>query len=192
MTMTQILIPTFVNMLTTLSAWLKKAEDQLSPAQTDALLSARLAPDMFPLSTQIRFACVQAQEAAYRLRGEAFPPIISELLDEGRHAGEHPGTLSAAQSRITQTIHFLSTLPQDAVDSAPDAPIAHDLANGMVFDFTAQEYGRDWVLGQFYFHIMIAYAIMRSKGVAIGKSDYIPHLLAHLRAPGAGQAPNPA
>jgi len=79
-------------MLKTLSGWLKKAQAQRPEAEAQALLSARLAPDMFPLSTQVRFACVQAQEAVCRLRGEAFPTVINELLDEGRQAGGKKGT----------------------------------------------------------------------------------------------------
>jgi len=54
----------------------------------------------------------------------------------------------------------------------------------MVFDLTAEEYARDWAIGQFYFHVMTAYAILRAQGVALGKADYIPHLLPRLRTGG--------
>ncbi len=91
MQLTTLLVPTYTQMLKTLSGWLKKAQAQLPEAEAQALLSARLAPDMFPLSTQVRFACVQAREAVCRLRGQAFPAAINELLDEGRQAGERPG-----------------------------------------------------------------------------------------------------
>ena len=67
MSLRTLLVPTYTQMLKTLSAWLKKAQAQLPKAEGEALLSARLAPDMFPLSTQVRFACLQAQEAVFRL-----------------------------------------------------------------------------------------------------------------------------
>lgn len=54
-------------MLQSLLAWLDKAQENAPDAE--AMLSRRLAPDMYPLSTQIRFACFQAQEATFRLRG---------------------------------------------------------------------------------------------------------------------------
>lgn len=181
MSPTKLLVPTYVNMLSALSGWLHKAQTQLAPANAEALLAARLAPDMFPLATQIRFACVQAQEATYRLRSMAFPPAIDALLDEGRQAGEQPGTLAQAQERIAETLTLLRDLSPEALDLAPDTPIAHELANGMVFDLTAEEYARDWSLGQFYFHIMTAYSILRAERVELGKADYIPHLLGHLR-----------
>ena len=51
----------------------------------------------------------------------------------------------------------------------------------MVFDLTAEGYARDWALPQFYFHVMIAYAILRSQGVDLGKADYVAHMFPYLR-----------
>lgn len=181
MSLTQLLVPTYTQMLKALSGWLKKAQEQIPNADAEALLSARLAPDMFPLSTQIRFACVQAQEAIFRLRGEAFPKSINELLEEGRNAGERPGSLSEAQGRIDETIALLDGLASNAFDAKSDEPIAHELPNGMIFDLTAEQYARDWTLAQFYFHLMTAYSILRSKKVELGKADYVPHMFAYLR-----------
>jgi uncharacterized protein len=180
MSLTSLVVPTFTNMLRALSGWLAKAEAQM-PATAEALLSARLAPDMFPLATQIRFACVQAQEASHRLRGEAFPGSIDDLLNEGRGAGERPGSIAQAQARIAETLALLEGLAPGALDLAPESAVAHELANGMTFDLTAEQYARDWTLGQFYFHVMIAYAILRAEGVELGKADYIPHMIPHLR-----------
>ncbi|MET1757026.1 DUF1993 domain-containing protein [Novosphingobium sp. RD2P27] len=182
MSFTTLLIPTHTHMLKALSGWLEKAEVQRGEAGAGAILSARLAPDMFPLATQVRFACVQAYEAAHRLRGLAFPALIGELLDEGRNAADQPGSLASARARIAETVAFLETLEPGALDVSADSPIAHELANGMIFDLTAEQYVRDWALGQFYFHIMAAYAILRSEFIEVGKADYIPHLLPHLRS----------
>jgi hypothetical protein len=181
MSLTRLLVPTYQQMLKTLSGWLEKAQAQCPPEEAQALLSARLAPDMFPLSTQIRFACVQAMEGVYRLKGEPFPPTIDEFLDEGRGANERPGSLADAQAGIAQTLALLDGLAPDALDGPADAPIAHALPNGLVFDLTAEQYARDWTLPQFYFHVMTSYAILRHAGVALGKADYVAHMLAHVR-----------
>lgn len=185
MSLTNLLVPTFTQMLTALSGWLDKAQSRMQPVEAEAVLSARLAPDMYPLSTQIRFACVQAREAACRLSGRAFPPEIGELLDEGRAGDTRPGTIADAKARIAETIAVLNALPAEALDADPASALAHELPNGMAFDLTAQQYARDWALGQFYFHVMTAYAILRNAGVDLGKADYIPHMLPYLRAPGA-------
>jgi uncharacterized protein len=181
MSFTKLLVPTYKQMLKTLSGWLAKAEVQLPEAAAQALLTARLAPDMFPLSTQIRFTCLQAQEAVFRLRGAEFPASFDQLVAEGRNAGESPGSLLEARARIDETIMLLDGLAPGALDVDPDSPVAHELPNGMIFDLTAEQYARDWALPQFYFHLMTAYAILRSEGLALGKADYVPHMFPYLR-----------
>ena len=100
MTLPDVLVPTYVQMLRALSDWLAKAEAQMPNGGAEALLSACLAPDMFPLSTQVRFACVQALEGVFRLRGQAFPDSVELLLEEGRNAAERRGSTADARVRI--------------------------------------------------------------------------------------------
>lgn len=188
MTLTHLLIPTYRNMLRALLGLLDKAEAQLGAGPAEALLAARLAPDMFPLATQIRFACVQAQEAPLRLLGQPLDRLDA-LLDEGRNAGERPGTLADARARIGEALAFLDALPAGALDAEPgDAPLVLTLPMGMTFDLTREQFARDWALGQFYFHLMAAYAILRHEGVAIGKADTVPHMFPYLRR-AEGQQP---
>ncbi len=181
MSLTKLLVPTYTHMLQSLAGWLKKAQTQLPATDAEALLSARLAPDMFPLSTQVRFVCVQAQEAIYRLQGAAFPVSLGDLVEEGRNGGERPGSFSDAQVRIDETLALLDGLADDALDGDPERAVAHELPSGMIFDLTAEQYARDWALCQFFFHLMTAYAIMRSENIALGKADYVPHMFAYLR-----------
>jgi uncharacterized protein len=179
--LTEFLIPTYVHMLTGLKNWLHKAETQCPNGDAEALLSARLASDMFPLSTQIRFSCVQALEGVYRLQGRDFPPIILEYLDEGRAGGEHPGSLADAVRRIDDAIALVEQAATQADELAANTEIAHSLPMGMTFDMTALQFGRDWSLPQFYFHICAAYSILRAQGVELGKADYIGHAIGYLR-----------
>ncbi|TKD51412.1 DUF1993 domain-containing protein [Sphingomonas baiyangensis] len=178
MSFTTLLVPTYSQMLAALSAWLDKAAQ---PTAADALMAARLAPDMFPLATQIRFVCVQAIEGVARLSDQPLPALHATLLGEGRAAGDAPGSIADAQARIAETIALLAALGPDALDSDPDRALAHALPNGMVFDLTAQQYARDWALPQFYFHLMAAYAILRAEGVALGKADFVQHMFGYLR-----------
>jgi hypothetical protein len=176
-----LLISTYVPMLKALSAWLGKAQAQSPAGAAEALLSARLAPDMFPLSTQVRFACVQAQESLFRLKGEAFPKSVEVLLDEARNAGEHPGSIADAQARIDETIALVESAASYAFDADEQRPIAHALPIGLIFDLTAEQYARDWALPQFFFHVVTAYAILRSEGIDLGKADYVAHMFAYMR-----------
>lgn len=178
-----LLFPTYVQMLGALSAWLEKGKSQLPAEQHGGLLAARIAPDMFPLSTQVRFACVQAQEGVCRLQGKEFPPSFQVLLDEGRNAGERPGTIADAQVRVAETLTVVEAAAAARIAIEPATPIVHALPIGMTFDLTAEQYARDWALPQFYFHVMTAYTILRAQGVELGKADYVAHMFAFLRPP---------
>ena len=181
-----LLHPTYLQLLGALDNWLIKAQSQLG-GEADAIMAAKLAPDMFPLSTQVRFCCVQAMEGMARVQGVPFPRAVTDLLEEGRNAGAQPGTIAEARARLQETIAWLERQNADAACTGANDPITHELPNGMVFDFSGLQYARDWALPQFNFHLMIAYAIMRHEGVELGKFDYVAHLVPSLRqetAPG--------
>ena len=59
---------------------------------------------------------------------------------------------------------------------AGDQTIVLDLPNGMEFTLTAEEYIRDYSLPNFQFHLVTAYAILRSEGLEIGKADFLGHM----------------
>jgi len=109
------------------------------------------------------------------------PPSIEALLNEGRNASEHTGSIADARARIAETISIVEAAAADAPEIDPATPIAHALPQGMIFDLTAEQYVRDWALPQFYFHLMTAYAILRAQDVELGKADYVAHMFAHLR-----------
>jgi len=180
MSLTDLLLPTYKNMLRTLAGLLDKAQKQ-TPDRAESLLSARLAPDMYPLASQVRFAAYQAQEATFRLRGEAIPQALDMVAAEGRNAGEVPGSFTDSRARIDEALSFLDGLADDILDAGTTLPIAIELPGGMTFDLTGEQYARDWALPQFYFHVITAYAILRGQGVEIGKADYVPHMFSYLR-----------
>ncbi|WP_444941650.1 DUF1993 family protein [Microbulbifer sp. ZKSA004] len=181
MNLTDFLLPTYIQLLEALSSWLDKAKTEFPEDESEALLKARLAPDMFPLSSQVRFSCLQAQEAIFRLGRRALPDFLEQLAREGQGAGENPGSISEAQERIQEALAFLRSVTPEAVMIAVDEPVTIKLPNGMTFDMTNEQYARDWALPQFYFHINTAYAILRAQGVSLGKADYVQHAFAYLR-----------
>jgi hypothetical protein len=156
MPLNMLIVPTYSQMLTTLAGWLDKAQAQLPAADAQALLSARL-------------------------QGQALPPLVDMLLNEGRNAGEQPGSLQDARARIDDSIAMLAAVSADTPAMSGDEAIAHALPNGIILDLTAQQYARDWTLSQFYFHVMTAYAILRAQGVQLGKADYVAHMFGHIR-----------
>ena len=147
----------------------------------DELMRLRLAADMYPLASQVRFVAFQAQEAIYRLRGDPIPEPLLEVRREGWNAGEQPGTLVDAKRRLDEARELLGSVGSNELDDAADRPITLELPNGMIFDMSGASYVRDWALPQFYFHLIAAYAILRAHGVPLGKVDYVPQMFAYLR-----------
>lgn len=171
MTLQNLVLPSFAQMLEALSGQLCKAKSEFEGKgkSCETLLSARLAPDMHPLSAQVQFACIQAEEVRARL----FDEVIEEV--------DAPRSFDQATDLIARTAGRLR-------ESATKGRLADDargielsLPNGMTFDFDLFEYVRSWSIPQFYFHIVTAYAIMRKDGVSLGKPDYVPHMFQFLR-----------
>jgi uncharacterized protein len=167
-----IAVPTYVNMIKGLSAQLAKgeayaAENGVAPQD---LIGARLAPDMFPLSTQVRFVCTQASDLLRHLTGaDSFAPAEDATDFAGLRA-----QLADAAARI-------EAIPASALDGAAGKPLELKMPNGIVFDLNGEQFVRDWSLSQLYFHLMAAYAILRHKGVPLGKPDWAQHMFAYIR-----------
>lgn len=181
--LTQLLIPTLINQLTALTAWLDKAEAHALEHGRDAndLLKVRLAADMYPLGTQLRFVSYLAQEPIHRLRGEEVPAATTAIRADGFATQDAPGTLADVRAILGQALAFVQSVGDQELDAAADRPLAHTLPMGMVFDMTGFTYVRDWALPQVGFHFDIAYALLRSASVPLGKRDYVPHMWAYLR-----------
>ena len=166
----------FINALSTLLELLETSGRQRGAAM-DAVMAARLTDDMYPLDTQIGFAVYQALEVPYRMRDEAVPDQVVRHLLDGLDAAAAPaaaaGAFARARGRVADALATLHDWPADQVDGFPAGPIRIEQPNG-VFAMTRERYLQDWALHQFYFHVMIAYAILRTQGIALGKSDYMP------------------
>jgi uncharacterized protein len=163
-------LATHANMLGTLDHLVTKAEGH---QKGEALLQARLAEDMFPLSTQIRFICNMPGEALARLTGLDF---VSSDTD--------PATFAEARERIAAAKALVAASDPAAWPAAGD-PVEFTLPNGMTFAMQAHEYCRDWAMAQFYFHMTAAYAILRAEGLALGKADFVGYMFKYMKQPAA-------
>lgn len=162
------ILTTWNNMFTALSGMLDKAT---AHETAGTIMEARLAPDMLPLGTQIRMVTNFPRQALGMI---ANAELQSNEVD--------PTTLEEAKVRISETIEMLGAV-DEATFLANDTLVDLELPNGMKFRLSAADYVRDWALPNFYFHISTAYAIMRSKGVELGKADLMPHMMRHINMP---------
>ena len=157
---------TFAPMLRALSHCMDKGGEHAAAAGPDpqALLAARLAPDMFDLTSQVRFACIHATDALAQLTGLPAAP--------------HPGakTLEDLKVLIARTVGVLKAAPAEAFAGAEARDIRIPLDEQMEFQFTGERFLRGWALPHFYFHLVTAYDILRNQGVDVGKRDYLSQI----------------
>ena len=161
-------LATYANMLGTLDHLITKAE---SHEKGEALLQARLAEDMFPLATQIRFVCNMPGEALARLTGLDFTSSDTD-----------PQDYAEARERIA-TAKALVGASDPAEWPAGGETVEFTLPNGMTFAMQAHEYCRDWAMPQFYFHMTAAYAILRAEGLPLGKADFVGYMMRYMKQP---------
>jgi hypothetical protein len=151
-------------MLGSLAAILEKAESHadLKKLEPQALLQARLFPDMFPLLRQVQVAADFAKGTVARLGGVEVPRY-EDVEDD----------FASLQARIAKTLAFIDSVPREAIEDGIDREVTVGLgANQREFK-SGQPYLLHYALPNFYFHATTAYAILRHNGVELGKKDFI-------------------
>ena len=161
--MYQASVPRFVNILGNLSNILDKAQAHVEAKKLDAavLTNYRLYPDMLPMGVQVQIACDTAKGVVARLAGMEIPVFE-----------DNEKTLEDLKARIAKTIAFIHGVKPGQVDGSEDKDIVTKRG-----DKETHYKGMQFLLGHaipnFYFHVSIAYAILRHNGIEIGKRDYL-------------------
>lgn len=157
-------VPVFKQMLHALSHVLHKAEEHATVKKIDpnALLQARLYPDMFPLLRQVMIATDFAKGAGARLAGVDVPVMPDTEL-----------TFAELQTRIATVVAFLSGLDASLFDKPHSREIVIQAGTPRERRFDASTYLLHYAIPQFFFHVTTAYALLRHNGVEVGKKDYM-------------------
>lgn len=159
----EVSVPVFIRALENLSAQLEKGRafaDERGIAHGE-LLDARLYEDMAPLTAQIQRASDTSKGMAVRV-GQ---------LDNVAMADDED-SFDALQQRIARTIAFLRAVPAEALNGREDAEVPLTV-RGTMLNFTGRSYVLSFALPNFFFHVTTAYALLRHKGVPIGKLDFL-------------------
>lgn len=159
-------IPVFIKQLSSLAAILKKGEEHAlaKKIEPEVFINARLAPDMFPLSRQIQIATDGVKGCAARLAGVEVPSYP-----------DTEKTFAELQARIAKTIEFVKTFSAGQIDGSEERKVVLKL-RGQETTFLGQPYLLNFVLPNLYFHITVAYVILRHNGVDVGKKDFLGSL----------------
>ena len=156
-------VPVFKQLLSALNDILVKAASTVNNEMNpEALLHARLFPDMFDFTRQVQIAADFAKGVTARLAGQEVP--VYE---------DNETTFAELQARIAKTLQFISSIPADKIDGSEAREIITRPGTPKEKKFNGQSYLLSYGLPQFFFHITTAYAILRSNGIEIGKRDYM-------------------
>ncbi|CAE6730808.1 hypothetical protein R69927_01809 [Paraburkholderia domus] len=157
-------VPVFKQMLTALSDVLKKAEAHATEKNIDpnALLQARLFPDMFPLVRQVQIAADFAKGISSRLAGVEVPSWPDTEV-----------TFADLQALIAKALAHIGTLDATQFDGSENKEIVLRPGTPKEKKLVGSAYLQNYGLPQFFFHVTTAYAILRHNGVEIGKRDYM-------------------
>lgn len=124
-------------------------------------LAMRLIPDMLPLVSQVRIACDIAKRGVADLAGETAPV----------HADDETNFDQLIQ-RCQAVINYLKGFSPDQIDGSEQREIIFR-GRGNEMRFTGQQALFGFVLANVHFHSSMAYALLRSAGVELGKRDYL-------------------
>jgi len=157
-------IPVFKQMLTSLSEILNKAEAHATEKKIDpnALLQARLFPDMFPLTRQVQIAADFAKGVSARLAGLDVPAYE-----------DNEASFAELRARIAKTLAFIDSIKPSQVDGSEEREVTIQAGTPREKKFSGQTYLLHYGLPQFFFHISTAYSLLRHNGIEIGKRDYM-------------------
>jgi uncharacterized protein len=130
----------------------------------DNFMTARIAPDMLPFPFQVRVACDTAKRATAMLTGKEAP--VHEDSEK---------TVAELRERIQKCLGFLKSF-KDGDFKSVDPKATFKLQNpaGKAMHIDDALITRS--VPNFYFHVSMAYALLRAGGVDVGKYDFFGDL----------------
>ena len=157
-------IPVFRQMLNSMSTMLAKAYAHATAKSIDpnALLHARLYPDMFHLIRQVQVAAEFARSVTARLAGVEPPKV------DGNEQ-----SFADLQSLIASALVYLDGFTAAQIDGQENREIILRAGTPKERKFNGQAYLLNYALPQFFFHVTMAYAILRHNGLEVGKKDFM-------------------
>lgn len=155
-------VPVFIRTLENLKHFFEKgvAHAKDRGVVEAEFLALQLAPDMFPLARQIQIATDNAKGAVARLAET--PPLV--VADTETTAAELIARIDAVIAHLRTFVPEQFAAAAASTPTLPYFPGKH---------FKGQDYLTEYVLPNFFFHVNMAYAIIRHSGVPLGKVDYV-------------------
>lgn len=157
-------VGTYAQMLPQVSLLLDKAEAHCAEHGLDAteLTEARLADDMWPFAKQVFETGHHSARALAGVRAGVFSPEVDPV----------PSDFAALRAEVDGAIAVVNAAERDELDAIAGRDMRFEFGR-FRRDFTVADFLLSFSLPNFYFHVTTCYAILRSRGVKVGKTDYL-------------------
>lgn len=156
-------IPIYIRAFINLDQQLIKASEW---AQSNSILEADLVSscliaDMNSLIFQVQAASKTAINTIPHITGSA--PVPLEYNET---------TMADLHRRIAWMIEILKREKREDLEGKEDAEVSLMVGETEIA-LTGEQYVQRFALPNFLFHVVVAYAILRAKGVPLGKGDFL-------------------
>ena len=129
------------------------------------LIDARLAPDMLPFGYQVKSCAHHSVGGIEGTRAGRFSPDMTPW----------PTGFDGLHELLREAIGALAAIDAEEFDKLAEADTAF-LFGEMTVPFGGANFLLSFSQPNFYFHATTAYAILRMKGVPLGKRDFLGEL----------------
>jgi uncharacterized protein len=155
-------VPVLARYLTNLDNMLAKAEGFVEERKIkpEVLGQARLAPDMLPLTFQVQSSTDRIKFLLARLTGRT-PPSWEDT----------EVTIGDLRARVKKALDYVAEFSETDLAGVEEKTIVLKFRNEET-SVNALEHALHNALPQIFFHITMAYALLRHNGVPIGKRDF--------------------
>ncbi|GAM99455.1 hypothetical protein U91I_03108 [alpha proteobacterium U9-1i] len=161
-------VPTFQQILGAVSGLLDKAEAHCAEKNTPHadIINARLHPEMLPFAYQVKSTVVHSLGALQSLPRGSFSPDMAPS----------PDTFAALKEKLSSASVALARFTPAEINAFEGRDMRFSIKDNFHLDFTAENFLMSFSMPNFYFHATTAYDILRSKGVALGKKNFMGKL----------------
>jgi hypothetical protein len=126
------------------------------------IAGASLHPTMLPLGFQVKSVAQHSAGAIEGVRAGTFSPL----------GGEMPTDFAGMKAMLEKAQAGLAAVTADEMEGFIGKDMLFEMP-GMKLPFTAEGFLLSFSQPNFYFHAATAYDILRAKGVALGKRDFL-------------------
>lgn len=157
-------VPSALQMLGSCDHLIDKAESWCGETGCDhgEAIGARLHADMLPFAYQLKSVAVHSGGALEGVRAGVFGPDMAPP----------PEDFAGLRNALAAARETLNAVTEAELEGFVGQPMRFELRDFRL-DFTAENFLFSFSQPNLYFHAATAYDILRMKGVALGKRDFL-------------------